>query len=276
MFRIWWFSLAALFIASMPHVAAAATITDDYWGGTDPRKASKQSDVVGDKKVFDTKSMDVTRDAAGRLVVTVNTNFAGMSGTSKALGYGYGALFFSTTGVTLSGSAADHYGSDKYTAGRFDYAFAMPTNPGKKVTTGTFGAGSTEGGLFKLDDSEVRLSAPLKKGHQVRKGQAVQFVNNDKAETSVAGGSWTIDKLNKTISFIIDDGGLLGTDFAVSWAMTCGNDVIIGEVELPGGGPGPGPDPVPLPAGAFLFMTGAAALGLLKRRRRSATPNVAL
>lgn len=264
-----WLSVAALLVlANVPGIAAAATIIDNYWGGIDPR--SKPNDVLGAESVFDTKSMEVNRDASGKLVVTVHTNFAGMAGTDKSLGYGYGALFFSTTGVTLTGSALDHYVNDKYTAGRFDYAFVIPENPGKNVTSGTFGANDANGGLFELkaDGTDVRLATPLKADHRVRLGQAVQYIN-DGTQTSEAGGSWSIDKLNKTISFIIEDGGLLGTDFAVSWAMTCGNDVIIGNVDLPDGGPGPGPDPVPLPAGFILFATGAAAWGLLSRRRRA-------
>jgi hypothetical protein len=275
MIRVLGPSAAALAVLTgLSVTAGAATITDTYWGGKDPRKSKNQSDVIGDKGVFNTHSMEVNRDATGKLVVTVNTNFAGMAGTSKSLGYGYGALFFSTTGVTLD-SSAPNFLNDKYVAGRFDYAFVIPQNPGKGNQSGSFGVGSSTGGLFALNDdgSDITLSAALKKNHTVRLGQAVQFNNVDN-DVSLRGGGWSIDKLNKTISFIIDDGGLLGTDFALSWAMTCGNDVIIGNVALPNPGPGPGPDPVPLPAGFILFATGAAALGLLRRRGRAAQPPV--
>jgi hypothetical protein len=255
-----------LAVICAPSASTAATITDTYWGGTNTLNPKKNGDVIGNKNVFDISSVDVNRNESGKLVVTVHTAFAGMAGTKKSLGYGYGALFFSTTGLTLDGSAPN-FGTDKYVAGRFDYAFVIPDNPGKGNQSGDFAAGDTDGGLFRLrnDGNDVQLAVPLKKNHRVREGQAVQFIN-DGTQAAVRGGQWTIDSLNDTISFIIDDNNLLGTDFAVSWAMTCGNDVIIGSVSLPDSGPGPGPDPVPLPAGFILFVSGAAALGVWRRR----------
>ena len=248
--------------------SAAVTISDNYWGGTNTWKP-QNGDVIGETKVFGVDSMDVNR-VNGNLVVTIHTAFAGRTNTDSSLGYGYGALFFSTTGVTLD-SSAPNFGTDKYVAGRFDYAFVIPERPGKGDRSGSFAVGSTNGGLFALKDdgSDVKLATKLKSDHHVRKGQAVQFIN-DGRQTALRGGSWSVDSLNDTIQFIIEDGGLLGTEFALSWTMTCGNDVIIGSVSLPNDGPGPGPDPVPLPAGFILFASGAAAFGLLNRRRRSA------
>jgi hypothetical protein len=248
-------------------MASAVTITDNYWGGTNTYNPNN-GDVIGDKKVFEVTSMDVERNAGGDLLVTVHTAFAGMAGTSKALGYGYGSLFFSTDPITLNNSSPN-FGTDKYVAGRFDYAFSMPEKPGTGDQTGT-------GGLFALaaNGSDVKLAkAPASSGRDptifVREGQAVKFIGN---QAPVANGTWTVDSLNQTISFLINDGELLGLDFWVSWTMTCGNDVIIGHVVLPNPGPGPGPDPVPLPAGVLVFATGAAALGLLGRRRRASRP----
>jgi hypothetical protein len=256
-------------VLAMSTPSAAVTITDTYWGGTNTWKPNN-GDVIGDKKIFDVYSMDVDRAANGNLVVTIHTAFAGRTNTDAALGYGYGALFFSTTGVTLDNSAPN-FATDKYVPGRFDYAFVIPEKPGKGDRSGSFAAGAANGGLFalKADGSDVKLATKLKSDHHVRKGQAVQFINDGK-QTALRGGSWSVDSLNDTIQFIIEDGGLLGTQFAVSWTMTCGNDVIIGSVMLPdsGPGPGPGPNPVPLPAGFILFASGAAACGLLRRRRQ--------
>ncbi len=269
MFRLCSGALAAAgLVLALSTPSAAVTITDTYWGGTNTWKP-QNGDVIGDKKVFDVDSMDVDR-INGNLVVTIHTAFAGRTNSDAALGYGYGALFFSTTGVTLDNSSPN-FGTDKYVAGRFDYAFVIPEKPGKGDRSGSFAAGATNGGLFalKADGSDIKLATKLKSSHHVRQGQAVQFINNG-AQTALRGGSWSVDSLNDTIQFIIEDGGLLGTQFALSWTMTCGNDVIIGSVSLPDSGPGPGPDPVPLPAGFILFATGAAAYGLLRRRRQSA------
>ena len=270
MFRFCLAFVVAFGLASgISNPAAAVTITDNYWGGTNTWKP-ENGDVIGDKKVFGVDSMDVDRAANGNLIVTIHTAFAGRSNTDSSLGYGYGALFFSTTGVTLDNSSPN-FGTDKYVAGRFDYAFVIPERPGKGDRSGSFAVGSTTGGLFALeeDGSDIKLATKLKSSDHVRKGQAVQYIN-DGTQTALRGGSWSVDSLNDTIQFIIEDGGLLGTQFALSWTMTCGNDVIIGSVTLPNSGPGPGPDPVPLPAGFILFATGAAAFGLIKRRHRSA------
>jgi hypothetical protein len=265
MFRFCSFLLAFGFVAGWADSSTAVTVTDTYWGGTNTWKPGN-GDVIGDKNVFGIDSMDVDRVANGNLVVTIHTAFAGRTNSDAALGYGYGALFFSTTGVTLDNSSPN-YGTDKYVAGRFDYAFVIPEKPGKGDRSGSFAVGATTGGLFalKADGSDIKLATKLNSDHYVRKGQAVRFIN-DGAQTALRGGSWSVDSLNDTIQFIIEDGGLLGTQFALSWTMTCGNDVIFGSVSLPNDGPGPGPDPVPLPAGFILFATGAAAFGLIARR----------
>jgi hypothetical protein len=258
--------------------ASAVVVQDTYWGGLNTYNPSN-GDVIGDASVFDIKSMEVTR-VGSALHVTVHTPYAGMAGTNKALGTGYGALFFSTTGVTLNASKPN-YGKDQYTPGRFNYAFVIPENPGSGNRSGSYLAGSMVGGLFalKADGTDVELSNangssvtyPLEGNANVyiRQGQAVQFINDGENKAKAkAGGSWSVDSLNDTISFIIQDNNLLGNSFTISWTMTCGNDVILGNVVLQDPGPGPGPDPVPLPAAFMLFAGGAAVIGAVSRRRQ--------
>ena len=51
----------------------------------------------------------------------------------------------------------------------------------------------------------------------------------------------------------------LTNDFALSWAMTCANDIVQGVVHL---------TPVPLPATLPLFVAGLGGAGLIGRWRK--------
>jgi hypothetical protein len=61
---------------------------------------------------------------------------------------------------------------------------------------------------------------------------------------------------------------MLGTDFALAWAMTCANDIILGNVSLPCDNCGPPPGATPLPGAMALFAGGLGVLGMVGYRRR--------
>ena len=287
----------SFFALSVP--AAAGPLIDTYWGGVDTYNGfpgapgGPNGDVIGPSNVFGIDQVAVTRiqtgGATNDLRIVITTNYAGVPGTSPADGTGYGAVFFKSGGIggIPSGAASN---ADVYTAGKFDYAFALPSLPGSGDQSGTFAAGDKTGGLFALKTgagagTDVVLSNAG--GHfttypndpsspfYFRQGQAVQYNNVDNL-SSVDGGDWTVDSFGHTITLLIkNENGLLGTTLALEWAMTCGNDVILGNVTpdtepCPNCGSPPG---TPLPAALPLFASGLGMLGFVvnKRRRRSST-----
>jgi hypothetical protein len=121
-------------------------------------------------------------------------------------------------------------------------------------------------------------------GYYFRQGQAVQYVPNDPNATTtgtpdptdVGAGTWTVDETNHLLTLVIQDDGALGNTFALAWAMTCGNDVIQGLMNLtltsvitsPGGAN----SPVPLPGSAVLMATvllGGSAFAKWNKKRRA-------
>jgi hypothetical protein len=99
-------------------------------------------------------------------------------------------------------------------------------------------------------------------GLTFRGGQAVQFAPTGAA---VSGTSATFTVGSGFVEYSIVDNDLFGNNFALSWAMTCANDVIQGQVQLPGGDL---TGTVPLPAALPLFAGGLGVMGLLARRRK--------
>ena len=77
------------------------------------------------------------------------------------------------------------------------------------------------------------------------------------ARASLLSMAWSVQA--GQVIFNIEDNHLLGDSFSFSWAMTCGNDVIQGQV--------PG---VPEPATWALMIGGLALAGASLRRRRAA------
>lgn len=290
-------AIAGLAFCVLETPAAATPLIDTYWGGIDTYNGfagapgGPDGDVIGPASVFGIDKVDVTRVQTGvatnDLRVVITTNYAGVPGTGPADGTGYGALFFKSGGIAgiPSGAASN---ADVYTPGKFDYTFAFPSLPGSGNQSGSFNAGDTTGGLFALKagvgaGADVVLSNAG--GHfqtypndpsspyYFRQGQAVQFNNVDSAG-AIDGGTWTIDSLAHTITILIkNEDGLLGSTLALAWAMTCGNDAILGNVtpdteRCPNCAPPPGDTPVP--AALPLFASGLGVLGLVINRRRRA------
>jgi hypothetical protein len=272
--------LAGTAVVGLASSSSATTLMDTYWGGGNTYSGSPgtaypnvSGDLIGGSD-YDIFSANVQRTGAGNntLQVTISTNYAGMAGADNLTGYG--SLFFSTNIFTPTGTGPQ-YATDVYTPGRFNYAFVMPQNPGLGNQSGSYSVGSTVGGLFQVTENNVVLSnvngttttypTNPDAGYYFRQGQAAQYDPNGAA--AVAGGSWTADALAHTIAFSIVDNGILGNDFMLYWTMTCANDIILGEVDIPISG-GEQLAPVPLPAAFPLFASGLGIIGFLARRRR--------
>ena len=239
--------IAAISISSSAQ--ASFILQDNYWGGND----HGYGDSIGGG-VFNITSAEVSRSDAGNLQVVINTAYAGAAGTD---GTGYGALFI-TPGANAwqPNGSAPNYATDVYVPGEWKYAFIIPSVP-------TLNSGL--GSLYKTTDGTVQLANvngntvsypdPGNSGWIFRDGQAVQFIPDQQA-SEVAGGTWSVG--SGTISFDIDDSGLLGNSFALSWAMTCGNDVIQGQIAA-----------IPEPSTWAMMILGFVGLGFTAYRRKS-------
>jgi hypothetical protein len=90
-------------------------------------------------------------------------------------------------------------------------------------------------------------------------------VGSGATDTGV-NGTWSIG--NGTLTFNIANffalQGVPTTALTLAWAMSCANDVILGEVQFPSGGN----NDVPLPAGLVLLLSGLAGMGALGRSRK--------
>ena len=234
-------------------------LVDNYWGGND----HGYGDSIGGG-VFNISSALISRvGPSNTLHVVINTDYAGAGGTE---GTGYGALFI-TRGVNAwNPTGSDpHHVTDVYRPGQWQYAFTMP-----ELTN----AQSGNGGLYKTIDGAVQM-AGLDASHvgwTFRDGQAVQF-NPTNPAISVASGTWAIGV--GTITFDIADNGFLGSDFALSWAMTCANDVIQGQVNGVAMQLGPQVAAVPEPSTWAMMILGFAGVGFMAYRRRNQAATLA-
>ncbi len=248
---------AAILAVSATAAHAAVTVQDNYYGGLNTYNGS---DVIGPTDVFDIKNAVFRRVGAGgnTLQITINTNYAGVPGTGPADGTGYGA-FFITPGLNAWNptGTAPHYGDDVYQAGEWSYAFTVPFDPGADSGTASLYAVNNDNVVMSnVNGDPITYPFTGNPGYYFRQGQAVQY-NPGKTDISLASGSWQVNP--GQLVFSINDDHLLGDNFAFSWAMTCGNDVIQGQV-----------DGVPEPATWTMLILGFGAAGAMMRRRRMA------
>ena len=266
--------------------AATATLTDNYYGGVN---SYNNADVIG-TSVFDTTSATVNLTTTN-LTVTINTNFAGAPGTPQADGTTYGSLFIGSSATWNSDHASQSapYANDQYTPGEWTYAVvangtANGSADGLYAITGAetahnyAGSGvtdyyTTSSGnvvMSNVNNNPISANNPGNPGFYFRQGQAVGFSPTGSALYS--GSLGVADGTSVTYSLNIDAAlyDALRNGFALSWAMTCANDVIQGVLDFPGGNAGP-PAPTPLPAGLSLFAGGLGLLGFVGSRRRKRT-----
>ena len=250
---------AALALSALPSAASATVVTlaDTYYGGLNTYNGQ---DVIG-TSVFDVLSASVQRIGAGgnTLQVTINTNYAGAPGTPAAEGTGYGALFLTPGFDSWHPTGVAPYPTDVYQPGEWTYAFTIPQSPGSN--SGAGGLYLTSAGTVQLANVNGNtITAPFagNPGYFFRQGQAVQFTPGANA-APVAIGQWSIAP--GQIIFDVNDNRLLGDNFSLSWAMTCGNDVIQGAISG-----------VPEPSTWAMMLVGLGGLGALMRGSRRRRP----
>jgi hypothetical protein len=214
--------------------------------------------VIGDPNTFQISGADVTRINGGNtLEVTICTNFAGAPGTPAADGTGYGDLFITPGANAWHPTGTAPYANDTYQPGEWEYAATIPQNPGS-ATQGDGALYLTSGGTVVTSNVDGHFQTyPIDptSPYYFRADQAVDFTPGT-GQTAVGGTSetWTVG--TGTVTFDIVDNGMLGDDFALAWAMTCGNDVIQGQVSIPE------------PPTYALLLTGILFAGALRTWRR--------
>ena len=236
--------------------AQAVTIVDNYWGGIDTLHPGSQ-DVLGNPARFDIFSVDVNRVGAGgnTLEFVIHTRFAGKA--AQVADIGYGALFL-TPAYLWSPTGAAPYPTDVFQPGDWKYAFTMPQLPGS-ATTGSGNLYLTSLGtvvLSNINGNPISPPNPGNGGIAFREDQPVQYIPGA-GQAALASGTWTINALGRTITLDIVDNNFLGANFALSWAMTCANDVIQGVVGA-----------VPEPGTWVMMIVGFGFIGIAMRRRK--------
>jgi len=249
-------ALALLTVFASAPARASYILQDAYIGGVDTW--NNPSDVIGDPSTFGITSATIDRINNGNtLQITINTNYAGAPGSAAADTTGYGALFI-TPGKNAwqPQGTGPNYSTDTYQPGEWTYAATIPLDPNSN---------SGAGGLYLTSDGSIVMSHvgneyqtyPIdpQAGYYFRADQAVQFSADQNATGKPE--TWSIGV--GTITFSIDDNGSLGNDFALSWAMTCANDIIQGQVDLP--------TDVPEPSTWSIFAAGLLFAGLMRVRK---------
>ncbi len=231
---------------------AADTLVDNYAGGMNFYPGG--GDVIGEASTFNISDLIASRPNPDELVIQIDTNFAGAPGTAAALGTGYGALFFTPGAHAWNPTGVAPYPTDTYTPGEWSYAFTIPAVPGSASGTGAlYATGSGQVVLSNTYGDPTSYPNPGNNGYYFRQGQAVQFTP-DASASALALGTWSVAP--GSLTFTIDDNGLLGDDFAISWAETCANDVIQGQISG-----------APEPATWALLLLAVGLVGQALRRR---------
>jgi hypothetical protein len=234
-------------LAFASNAKADFLLQDQYWGGND----HGYGDSIGGG-VFNVSSASISRPSANVLQIVINTDYAGAAGTD---GTGYGALFLTPGAHAWQPTGSAPYATDVYKPGEWRYAFTLPQLP--STNSGSAGLYLTTAGTVQLanvNGNPISWPDNGNSGWIFRDGQAVQFTP-DQSALPVATGTWSIGA--GTITMDILDNGLLGDEFATSWAMTCANDVIQGQVSG-----------VPEPSTWAMMLIGFAGLGYGAYRQR--------
>ncbi len=208
------------------------------------------SDVIGNPAIFDVTSMEVTYTGHS-LSARINSGYFQYWHDNGA--YQPGDLFLSTDGWTPdSGSAATNYDHDYMGNGTsWEYVVHLTgLQPGSD-------AGSTE--LYSIGEGSIGYGSE-------RTIQEVTF-DPDSTATPSATGTWSLvggdgsaaaPYTAMLISLTLPD-VFAGFDrLGLHWGMTCGNDIVEGEVTAA---------PVPEPATMLLFGTGLMGLTAVARRK---------
>lgn len=280
--------LAATSIIAVTSPARAYSVADSYWGGVNTYNPTNGDVISNDAGTNFNMSafqiFDINASRSGNnLTVTVDTNYTNHVGID---GTGLGALFIGTSAPTWNGtnSSGFHEG-DTFVANTARFNYAVQINQG---TNGQPGVNSGTASVWALNGtgSDVQKSWVVGPSHTTngyngwlfRQDQAVGVLTAGKTALQQSTANWVLSQgtdgtvgqgggqLTFTISNLFNLAGV-GTSIWLEWAMTCGNDVILEQVNLPGE---INPPAVPLPAALPMFVGGLGVLGLLARRRRAA------
>ena len=220
------------------------TVADDYIGG--PATCGSCSwtgkDVIGDTATYGISSAHIQRNG-NILTVDIFTNFAGKAGVESGktgihdllgntLGIGYGDLFLGTN-WTPNGTAP--YPQDNTTNGTgWTYGLHITDD----TASGRYGGSGGSVELYALNgtNSDIYTTnsflSTINSPWIFRSSEPVEVNTTDK--NGLASGTWGVG--TGYIQFMIDLTGidaLLNGNLAFSWAMSCGNDTIQGEVPEP-------------------------------------------
>lgn len=249
---------ALLCSAAQSAHAVPTTIADTYYGGTPTNPSFTNKDIVGETEFFDMRHMTVDV-SGGILSIRINSSYfdnVGIRGTE------IGDLFISSNGWNPFGAAP--YINDNYITGeQWEYAISLDNHgeaaaASKKPTS--FNGASGDAALYQIQSpSEIELSSAAIAGAAYREGQEVQF-NAGPNNNALAFGTWSIGLLELDgYSDLLITMSLIGTplefinDLAFHFAMTCGNDVIEGQV--------------PEPASMALLGAACGLYGIKRRRQ---------
>ena len=265
-FRLIGYCVLAACLTPAAVFADTYTITDDYWGGgvtyaptgeQYPYPVYRGTDVVGGDD-YDVDTLTVTRDSNSFSAVLTGQYFS-----SNATEF-VGDLFLSSAWTPTQYDSNDtHYATNVAGSTTWEYVLRIMDDP---VTPGTSATGTIA--LYKVDSNGIVLSNDtlVNNDDSYRADQEVQYSTTDPA---LKTGTWTLDATTGTFTFSLSLAGLDDDELAflegslgLHWTMSCGNDVIEGQI------PAMGASSVPEPATMLLFGAGLSGLAAYRRRAR--------